>query len=202
MELPAEGIHIRSRALITTLWARLVLGDLFLHGIGGAKYDQVTDALICGFFGLRPPGFMVLSATLHLPIQRPTADVERPKDIAAELRRLVYHPERYIDASNGAGGEGADGVAALIAEKRTGCERPRQRPAPGSVARRSGGSIGRCSRGSSRSGSGCWRFKSERPGRGGSTTCSAGGSMRSASIPRKRFAVFFVRTSQRRLKMV
>ena len=38
-----RGVKIRSRALITTLWARLVLGDLFLHGIGGAKYDQVTD---------------------------------------------------------------------------------------------------------------------------------------------------------------
>ena len=47
--------------------ARLVLGDLFLHGIGGAKYDQLTDAMIARFFGLEPPGFMVLSATLLLP---------------------------------------------------------------------------------------------------------------------------------------
>ena len=48
-----QGTKIRSRALITTLWARLALSDLFLHGIGGAKYDRVTDRLIETFFGLR-----------------------------------------------------------------------------------------------------------------------------------------------------
>ena len=41
-----------SRALMTTLWARLALGDLFIHGIGGAKYDRVTDLLMERFFGL------------------------------------------------------------------------------------------------------------------------------------------------------
>src|SRR5207253_1004951 len=43
LALEERGIRIRTRALITTLAARLLLGDLFLHGIGGAKYDQVTD---------------------------------------------------------------------------------------------------------------------------------------------------------------
>ena len=58
-----QGVKIRSRALVTTLWARLALSDLFLHGIGGAKYDQVTDRLIESFFDLAPPAIMVLSAT-------------------------------------------------------------------------------------------------------------------------------------------
>ncbi len=70
LELPGMGIRLRSRALVTTLWARLVLGDLFLHGIGGAKYDHVTDALFEGFYGLTPPGILVLSATLMLPVER------------------------------------------------------------------------------------------------------------------------------------
>ena len=61
-------MRIRTRALITTLAARLLLGDLFLHGIGGAKYDHVTDRLIADFFGLEPPGYMVVSGTLHLPV--------------------------------------------------------------------------------------------------------------------------------------
>ena len=42
-ELSSRGIKLRTRALTTTLFARLVLSDMFLHGIGGAKYDQVTD---------------------------------------------------------------------------------------------------------------------------------------------------------------
>jgi hypothetical protein len=38
-----RGVKIRPRALMTTMYARLVLSDLFIHGIGGAKYDEVTD---------------------------------------------------------------------------------------------------------------------------------------------------------------
>jgi hypothetical protein len=91
-----RGIKIRSRALITTLWARLVLGDLFLHGIGGAKYDQVTDLLIHQFFGLRPPGLMVISATLQLPIPREGEPWEDPTEIKQRLRDLQWHPERYV----------------------------------------------------------------------------------------------------------
>src|SRR5207248_3303699 len=38
--LPRHGIKLRTRALLTTMSARVLLGDLFVHGIGGAKYDQ------------------------------------------------------------------------------------------------------------------------------------------------------------------
>jgi hypothetical protein len=69
-ELARGGVKIRSRALVTTLWARLVLGDLFIHGIGGGNYDLVTDRIIERFFHRTPPGFMILSATLHLPINK------------------------------------------------------------------------------------------------------------------------------------
>jgi hypothetical protein len=98
-ELRSRGIKIRSRALITTLWARLVLGDLFLHGIGGAKYDQVTDLLMERFFALPPPGILVLSATLHLPIARPPLESDPAGGIAQQLRELTYHPERFLQSS-------------------------------------------------------------------------------------------------------
>jgi hypothetical protein len=69
-ELARRGVKIRSRALVTTLWARLVLGDLFIHGIGGGNYDCLTDRIIERFFNRQPPGFMILSATLHLPVHQ------------------------------------------------------------------------------------------------------------------------------------
>jgi hypothetical protein len=76
-----------------------MLGDLFLHGIGGAKYDQVTDLMIARFFGLEPPAYLTVTATLRLPIahQEVTADDRRLVD--ARLRELSYHPERYTDNS-------------------------------------------------------------------------------------------------------
>lgn len=111
MEIQRSGVRIRSRALITTLWARLALGDLFLHGIGGAKYDQVTDLLMERFFGFHPPGIMVLSATLHLPIERDRATDEDARSVERALRDLTYHPEQHLEKSE-------DAQAALIGEKR------------------------------------------------------------------------------------
>ena len=55
--LAGAGCKVRSRALTTTLFARLLLADLFLHGIGGGKYDELTDELMRRFFGCRAAGF-------------------------------------------------------------------------------------------------------------------------------------------------
>jgi hypothetical protein len=95
--LARQGIRIRGRALVTTLWARLALGDLFVHGIGGAKYDQVTDAILVRFFGLQPPEFLVVSATLHLPVPRPAVTVDDLRGIDSLLRELRWHPELHVD---------------------------------------------------------------------------------------------------------
>jgi hypothetical protein len=95
-ELASRGIKLRTRALITTMFARLVLGDLFLHGIGGAKYDQVTDVIIRRFFGVEPPYYLAVTATLRLPIQRPSVTAEDLRVVDQRLRDLAFHPERSI----------------------------------------------------------------------------------------------------------
>jgi hypothetical protein len=98
-ELAARGIRLRTRALVTTMFARLFLGDIFLHGIGGAKYDQVTDLLIERFFGIKPPGYMACTATLRLPIEREDVGLEGARRVERELRELTYHPERHLDGA-------------------------------------------------------------------------------------------------------
>lgn len=97
-DLEARGIRIRPRALVTTLFARLLLGDLFLHGIGGAKYDEVTDDLLREFFHIEPPRYMVVSATCRLPILNSPSPVEptEPSRMARLLRELTYQPERHV----------------------------------------------------------------------------------------------------------
>jgi hypothetical protein len=97
VELSSRGIKIRTRALTTTLFARLVLSDLFLHGIGGAKYDQVTDQIARAFFGFTPPEFATVSATLRLPIAGNRLEHARERSCDEQLRELRFHPERFID---------------------------------------------------------------------------------------------------------
>jgi hypothetical protein len=95
--LPQRGIKLRTRALITTLWARLALGDLFLHGIGGAKYDELTDLILEQFFGLSPPEFLTATATLRLPIVRQSVHESDLRRVQSELRELEFHPERCLE---------------------------------------------------------------------------------------------------------
>lgn len=95
--LAASGIKIRTRALLTTMFSRMFLGDLFIHGIGGAKYDALTDLLIRRFFGLTPPEFVTLSATLQLPIEREQHTIDDVREVQRQLRDLTYHPETVLE---------------------------------------------------------------------------------------------------------
>lgn len=112
--LSLRGIKLRTRALTTTLFARLLLSDLFLHGIGGAKYDQVTDQIVSMFFGFEAPVFATVSATLRLPLNCRLHDSVISGQWEQRLRELRYHPERFIDLN----GHSVDAEAAsLIAAK-------------------------------------------------------------------------------------
>lgn len=96
---PTSDVNqLRPRALTLTLFARVCLGDFFIHGIGGGKYDEVTDAIIRGYFGIEPPAYQVLSATLHLPIPTFPATV---RDLQATERRerdLHWNPQALPNA--------------------------------------------------------------------------------------------------------
>jgi hypothetical protein len=93
----AAGVKLRSRALITTMFTRLAVADLFFHGIGGAKYDEATDAICERFFGAAPPAFATLSGTLRLPIPHVKADDDAVSRLRTSLRELKFHPERKLD---------------------------------------------------------------------------------------------------------
>jgi len=61
------GLRLSPRALTLTMFLRLALADQFVHGIGGGRYDQVTDRVIETFLGMEAPKFAVTTATLYFP---------------------------------------------------------------------------------------------------------------------------------------
>jgi hypothetical protein len=95
-ELPSLGIRLRTRALTTTMFARLFVGDLFVHGIGGAKYDELGDEIVRGFFRLEPPAFLTLSMTLHLGLPVSGFDARRLTEHRRQVRDLAWQPERFL----------------------------------------------------------------------------------------------------------
>jgi hypothetical protein len=111
--LERAGYKIRSRALTNTLFARLFLCDLFVHGIGGGKYDELTDELMRRFYELEPPSFMVLSGTLLLPLPSYPATASTVQSLGRAWRDLHYNPERHMSAEV----LRQVGVAQLVAQK-------------------------------------------------------------------------------------
>ena len=97
-EWHAAGWRIRTRALTTTMFARLFLSDLFIHGIGGAKYDELGDEIMRAFFGFEPPAFLTLSMTVWLGMN----DYPSTEAALAQARRLVrdlaHNPDRHLAA--------------------------------------------------------------------------------------------------------
>lgn len=100
---------IRPRALTLTAFARLAVTDLFIHGIGGGRYDRATDAIVRAFFGIAPPLYATVTATLFLPFAGGgRRDAERQR-LLRLLLDLQHNPDRFLT------GDGAH--QALVQEK-------------------------------------------------------------------------------------
>jgi hypothetical protein len=94
---PTSDINaLRPRALTLTLFARLCVGDFFIHGIGGGKYDEVTDQIIRNFFDVDPPAYQVLSATLHLPLPSFPATEASLRKAQRLVRDLLWNPQVHL----------------------------------------------------------------------------------------------------------
>jgi hypothetical protein len=104
---PLEAL--RPRAITLTLFCRLVLGPCFIHGLGGALYDQITDALSTEYFGEPPPVYLVVTATMYLPLSSAIGACcgVKPGDNGARLhptllrhlwRDVYWNPQRHLPA--------------------------------------------------------------------------------------------------------
>ena len=99
-KLSESGISIRPRALSTTMFCRLLMSDVFIHGVGGAKYDQLTDAICQQFFGYRLPEFLTVSATFRLPTEIPLVHKADVTQMRTRRREMNFHPERFLSVDS------------------------------------------------------------------------------------------------------
>jgi len=95
--LKKNQIKIRPKALMLTLYNRLFIADLFIHGIGGAKYDMVTDGIIKEFFKVEPPYFITISTTLLLDLKSLHSSTSSSIPLLKKkLRDFNFNPESFI----------------------------------------------------------------------------------------------------------
>jgi len=94
--LARRGLLVAPKAIALTLFARLFVADLFVHGIGGGRYDRVTDGVMGRYYGIAPPRFVVASMTLLLPTGcRVTGDAEVAA-LEERLHRLAHNPDQVL----------------------------------------------------------------------------------------------------------
>jgi hypothetical protein len=90
------GVVLAPKALTLTLFIRMFVSDFFIHGIGGGRYDRVTDDVIRSYFGVEPPSYVVASLTMYLPLG---AQVVTEADVATlkeQLHRLEHNPDALL----------------------------------------------------------------------------------------------------------
>ena len=96
-EMIESGVCIRPRALTTTMYLRLLASDLFMHGIGGAKYDQLTDMILREWLGITEvPRYVVASATVRLAIDLPSTEMNSPRSIRQQWWHDRFHAEKLV----------------------------------------------------------------------------------------------------------
>lgn len=94
----SRNVNIWPRAVSLSLMLRLFLGDLFIHGIGGAKYDRITDKLIKPFYGIDSPRIVTASCTPEIPgLEKPA---NRLEELEQTARRMEFHPEFFLTDKN------------------------------------------------------------------------------------------------------
>ncbi len=115
--LQQGDVRIRPRALMTTLFSRLLLSDLFIHGIGGARYDQLTNELARQFLGVTLPSYLTVTATMKISRDQDSQLESQWKLTEEQLREMKFHPEKFTDP-------GDQQAASWIARKQQWTGRP------------------------------------------------------------------------------
>ena len=113
-DLINTGIKIRPKAIVNTMYSRMFLSDLFVHGIGGAKYDLITNEIIKEFFGVEPPAYVTVSATLHLPYKPFNVSNDDVIALKHVIKDMGYNPDKY---ASGEVMESA-GMKSMVSEKK------------------------------------------------------------------------------------
>ncbi len=121
-----EGLAIRPRALTLTAFTRLCVADLFVHGVGGGRYDRATDEVIREYFGIEPPRYAVVTATVHLPLTEFNTNEER-QELQRRLLELRHNPDRVLATPSARERALIDEKWRLIATLKTGAMTRRER---------------------------------------------------------------------------
>jgi hypothetical protein len=112
-----SGVALAPKALALTLFSRMFVADLFIHGVGGGRYDQVTDEVTRGYYGVDAPPYVVASLTMYLPLGAQVVGEDELDAVSMALNRLAQNPDQMLGEVEFDSEEEAERAEVLVAEK-------------------------------------------------------------------------------------
>jgi hypothetical protein len=91
-----DSLRIRPRAACLTMFLRLFVADVFVHGVGGGNYDQATDRIIQAYYGILPPAYLVCSRTKFPSNDRSAVLDAKAAQLREKLRQMEQNPEKFV----------------------------------------------------------------------------------------------------------
>lgn len=93
-----SNYRLRPKAVTLTLFTRLFLADWFVHGIGGALYESITDHILEEYYKIKGLRFGVSTTTMTLPLlERTNSTTESIAELKRSLQKAKHNPERFIN---------------------------------------------------------------------------------------------------------
>lgn len=136
LSLRLAGLLLVPRGALITATLRLLFSDLFIHGLGGGRYDPATDELIRQWWRETPPPFAVASASMCLfPNER--TKLRQLQAFRTQYRDLQFNPGRYLDQPVFSS-EQATEIRRLLGEKQAAVEELQQHRNAGTSGRETG----------------------------------------------------------------
>lgn len=89
------GGLLAPRGSILTYLLRGYCSDLFVHGLGGAKYDRFVDAFASALSGITLPKYVAASCTRYL-FSEQVRRYERARDIKSRYKEIVSHTQKFL----------------------------------------------------------------------------------------------------------
>lgn len=108
----SENLNIIPRANTLTMFLRLFIADLFIHGTGGGRYEAVSNDTLNFFFGTQGAPYIIASATMNLipPPASHSAPSFMLKNQSGSLynrirlnqlsRSYEFSPERFLEKNH------------------------------------------------------------------------------------------------------
>lgn len=119
--VPTAGDIIIPKGSIVTLFLRGFCSELFIHGLGGGKYDRFVDELAEAYLSLQLPAFVVASRTRYVVPDR-VRELQGQLELRHRLKEMISHTEKFLGCGHFSGNEEGE-LRTMVASRKKLLER-------------------------------------------------------------------------------